>query len=214
MKSTLTLAALTLALLGGAGAASAQSADFNLWTAAGDVLGGSTSATLTTAAELSGETPLSGSSALEFYELEPALALLGGTLPGDTFEGSGLQHSFVAEAGTLLSFSWTLSTIDYDAGFADRAFVVLDGSTVLPLGTVAASPVSGSFSHFFAEAGSYSLAIVVMDVNDYIGLSTLEVSDLAVSVVPEPGSLALMLAGVAGVGAVVRRRTLAAAQRG
>lgn len=197
------------ALFSAAGAASAQSANLLNWTHAGDTLLTLTNppnVTLTTAAALSGETPFGPNSALEFFELEPALALAAGALPGDTFEGSGVAQSFTGVAGSTISFSWELRTENYNAGFADRAFVVIDGSTVLPLATVSASILTGSFSHTFESAGAHSLAIVVMDVNDYIGVSTLGVYQVAVSVVPEPATWALMLGGVAAMGSLVRRR--------
>jgi PEP-CTERM motif len=198
-----TLAALLCAAA--AAPALAQTADLQTWTTAGDVLVTSaTSASLSTA--YTDESPLSAGGALQYFELEPALALVGGSLAPDTYEGSGLQHSFVAAAGATISFQWQLTTVDFSADQADRAFVLVDGSTLVALGTVAANPVSGLFSHTFADAGPHALAVLVMDVGDYVGVSTLGISGLSVSAVPEPGQWAMLLAGLAGVGALARRR--------
>ena len=204
-----------LALLAG-GPALAQSANLTDWAAAGDVSAVSASAaTLTTAAVDSGETPLSAPGALLHHALEPALGLAAGTLAADTLEGSGLQHSFNTPAGgTRVHFDWTLRTVNFDADFADRAWVVvdggtllpLDGGTLLPLGTVAAALVGGSFNITFADAAPHSLVIALLDVGDVLGLSTLVVSNFSVSAVPEPTHLALLLAGLLGLGAVARRR--------
>ena len=141
-----------------------------------------------------------------------------GSLAADTIEGSGLQLSFAAAAGTLLQFDWQLSTVDFDPGQADRAFVLIDGSALAPLGTVAASSVTGHFSHTFADAGTNALAIVVMDAATADRVSTRVVSNFSVSAVPEPepGSWALLLAGLGGVGvagAASRRRMAGAAAR-
>ncbi len=184
-----------------AGPALAQSANLYDWASAGDALIESTnSARLTTAAVDSAETPLSATSALIYFDLEPALALPAGTLAADTLEGSGLQLSFNALAGTTVAFNWQLTTVGYDAGFADRAFAVIDGATVLDFATVAALPVNGVFSHTFNMAGPHSLAFGVVDVNDVLGVSTLAISNFSVSVVPEPTTAVLLLAGLAGLG--------------
>ena len=50
------------------------------------------------------------------------------------------------------------------------------------------------------------LAFGVVDVGDVVGVSTLTVSGLAVSAVPEPLSGVLLLAGLAALGAVAGRR--------
>jgi len=182
----------------------AQSADLYTWTAAGDVVvDAATTARLTTA--YADEAPLSAGSALLFDELETALSLAPGGLAADTLEGSGLQLSFAAAAGTTLRFDWQLSTVDFDANQADRAFVLIDGGLLVSLGTVTASTVAGQFSHQFTGAGNHALAIVVMDVTAADRVSTLTVSNLQVSAVPEPGQWALMLAGLVGLMAAGRR---------
>lgn len=182
----------------------AQSADLRDWTALGDAVVTAGSATLSTA--YTDESPASGTGALDYAALEPALGLAYDSLgSGDTYDGSALQHSFSAAANTTLRFSWRLSTVGFDAAFADRAFVVVDG-TVLTLATVAAGTVGGNFSHTFASAGSHALAFGVVDVGDVVGVSTLTVSGLAVSAVPEPTSLLMLLAGLGVLGAAAARR--------
>ena len=131
---------------------------------------------------------------------QSALLLPAGSLAADTIEGSGLQLSFVALAGTRLQFDWRLSTIDFDPAQADRAFVLIDGGLLALLGTVAASNVIGQFSHTFSSAGTHALAIVVMDVATADRVSTLALANFSVSAVPEPGSWALLLAGLGVAG--------------
>ena len=199
-------AALGAALGFAAAPARAQSADLTTWVNAGDVVIDSGSgARLTTAAVDSGETPIGASSALLYFDLEPALRVALGTFPGDTFEGSGLQLSFNAVATTTISFDWSLSTQAYDAGYADRGFVVIDGAVLIALGSVGAAPVSGLFSHTFG-AGSHALAFGVLDVNSTDLVSTLALTNFNVSAVPEPASNGLALLGLVGVAALARRR--------
>jgi MYXO-CTERM domain-containing protein len=187
----------------------AQSANLQDWTAAGDVVVDSTSAARLTTAykdDFSDEGVISAGSALLYYDLETELGLPSGVLAADTFEGSGLRQSFVSAAGATVQFSWQLSTVNFDAGEADRAFVLVDGSTLIELGTVASQAVSGQFSHHFANAGAHDLAVLVMDVNTADRVSTLTLSNFNVTAVPEPGQWALWLAGLASLGLLRRRR--------
>lgn len=209
MKNLLLLSGLAAALTVATLPALAQSANLQDWTAAGDVVVDSTSAArLTTAYQdsFSNEGAISAGSALLYFDLEPALGLPVGVLAADTFEGSGLRQSFVAAAGATVQFNWQLSTVAFDAGEADRAFVLIDGSTLIELGTVATQTVSGQFSHSFANAGAHDLAVLVMDVNTADRVSTLSLSNFNVTAVPEPGQWALWLAGLGGLGLLRRRR--------
>ncbi len=177
--------------------------DLTTWTGLGDTLVTASSAKVTTA--FADESPLSGS-ALDIFELETQLATAPGTLGFDALEGSALLQSFNFTSNAQISFNWALGTENFDAGFADLAFVLIDGVLLQPLANVALSELSGFFTYNFT-AGAHTLAFGVVDVNDFTGVSTLSVSNLDVSLVPEPGSLALLLAGLGLVAVQSRRRS-------
>ena len=205
----------TLALLGLSGnTASAQSTTDSLagWSVDGDVITQSGAITLTTAGRDGGDDQpanLSGKSAADIGTLESSagVALYGLDLAAEEYgtEGSLIGQSFAAIVGQTLSFDWSFSTLE--TMFQDRAFVVIDGEVI----TLATASVPGaatqSFSYTFAQSGISTLSFGVIDTVDYLGVSSLSVSNLQlVTAVPEPTTTALMLAGLALVGGLTARR--------
>ena len=93
----------------------------------------------------------------------------------------------------------------FDAGFADPAMVMVDGAELRPLGELATGPVGGSFSDTFGVPGRHSLAVLLMDVSDTTGVSTLAVSSLNLSAVPAPAGCAMLLLGLGLPGGARRR---------
>lgn len=199
MKTALTTLALLLCTT------LAQAQTLGNWTNVGDVLVGSGSTKLSTAYDASDAPgPLSGTGAADIAVLESqaGVGLYGLDLSESEYgtEGSLIQQSFSVLAGQTLSFDWSFATLETE--FQDRAFVAFNGqvSTL----TTATGASSGHFSQVFAAAGTVSLAIGVIDTVDYLGTSTLTLSNVTLSPVPEPASIALMLGGL-GVLALRRR---------
>jgi hypothetical protein len=133
--------------------------------------------------------------------------------------GSALAQSFNSGAGDTLTFSWKFMTNEpQNSPSNDRAFVVLDG-VMSTLTTVQAAVLVGfsasplldetayaSFTLSGLSAGSHKLVFGIMDVPDSLGASVLAVTGVDVTAVPEPGSWALLLAGMAVVGGLQGRR--------
>ncbi len=137
-------------------------------------------------------------------------------------EGSVASQSFLAAAGSQLSFHWDLSTLDQsgDPTLADIAFVVVDGkltvlgnvldaTTAIPGGDYAAHTGWADWSTTFASGGTHTIAFGVADIGDYTTSSALDVSDVTlagVSAVPESSTVALMAAGLGLLALQARRR--------
>lgn len=148
----------------------------------------------------------------------PLSALEALKLPGDTGNvvfGSALSQTFTSSSPAKLSFNWNFLSDESSNGLGnDFAFVVLDGVAVRLANTF--TPQSPTLSVFTFEsgyqpfnvsltAGSHTLSIGVVDVNDGLGSSALLVDHVAVAAVPEPGGWMLMLAGLAGVMGSIRK---------
>lgn len=140
------------------------------------------------------------------------------TLGITAVEGSVATQTFMAAAGSHLSFQWDLSTMDQsgDPNIADIAFVVIDGKlTTLGSALDATNPVTGGtylaqtgwldWSSTFASGGSHTVSFGVADIGDVSVTSALDVTGVNVSAVPETSSLALLVAGL-GMLALQRRR--------
>lgn len=116
------------------------------------------------------------------------------------FEGSALKQTLAVKAGDTLSFDWLFSTHeDPLAGMNDYAFVLI-GQTLITLADVLGGATGSHFSTTFATDGNVDLAFGIVDVNDYIGTSSLSLGNIrldAANRVPEPTSLALGLGGLA-----------------
>lgn len=192
-----TLAALALAC----GAIGAQAA----WSTTGDALDSAGTLTLTSAYVGAGDPDtrfnVSGTPAAEIGVLEAMLGLPAYALDLSDdeagTEGSIAWQSFAVAAGDTLSFDWAFSTLETD--FEDRAFVVLGGQ-VITLAT-RTQPGADSFEQVFGRAGTVLLGVGVIDTVDYLGVSTLQVSGLALTpAVPEPATWAMWLAGAGLLG--------------
>lgn len=129
------------------------------------------------------------------------------------FEGSAIKQSFAVNAGDKLSFDWQFATIDPWLG--DYAFVTVN-QTTYRLGDLAS--VSGvedgigfstpsAFSYTFTESGNVTVALGVVDVQDFNGTSVLLVDNVQLAPVPEPESYAMLLAGLGLIGGVARRKS-------
>ncbi len=150
--------------------------------------------------------------------LEDFIGLPMGSLDPDpanaiaAHEGSALKQTFAVNAGDTLSFDWMFATIDQLYG--DYAFVAINGN-VTRLGDLASITSSNggifvstpaTFSLTFAQSGSVSFALGVVDVGDTAGTSALLVDNVRIAPVPEPETYAMMLAGLGLLGALARRK--------
>jgi hypothetical protein len=168
-----------------------------------------------------GSNPATGVAALN-----GALGLAPGALDtlkiaGDTGNvviGSAIQQSFTASAGSQLSFNWNfLSDETSNHAGNDFAFVLIDGSLQRIANTFSASGPTPTvftnetgyhtFSTVLSSGGAHTIAFGVVDVTDGLGASAVLIDNVRVAAVPEPGSFALMLAGLVMAAGVIRTRT-------
>jgi hypothetical protein len=208
VRKTLAVSALALSALG-ASQAQAQADTHSLagWSVLGDVLANGGAITLTSAYAMPGDPDapfnLSGTNAADIAAVEAAAGLAAYALDLSDIEvgteGSLASQSFAAQAGDTLSFDWQFSTLDTD--FEDHAFAVLNGELITLATRTAPAAAPQPFSIVLAQGGTVTLAFGVIDTTDYIGVSSLSVSNLLLTPVPEPGAALLWLAGLGLLGA-------------
>ena len=209
--ASLTSALATTLCLASGGAFAQTTSSLAGWDVVGDVVAQSGAITLTTAyldgaGDQAGN--LSGSSAADFFVLTGATGLpftaldLGGE---EATEGSLVQASFNLLAGQTLSFRWQFGGVETD--FLDHAFVVVNDTLFTLATTAAPGGADNLFSFTSSSGGTVALSLGVVDTGDFNGVSTLGISALQVSAVPEPATVAMLLAGLGLVGAAARRRT-------
>ncbi len=144
--------------------------------------------------------------------IESFLGLSSGTLDsistGNAKEGSALKDTVQVNAGSEYSFDWTwFSSEDNGVSYNDFSFVSLslDGTEVLA-DTFVNDNFSSSFSWTATTSGLLTYGIGVMDVNDEVVSSTLNVSNISVSEVSEPVTLAIFGLGLVGLAGLRRSR--------
>lgn len=174
---------------------------------------------------LSGQGPLEGGLALE-NSVNVAPGAFDGIDSGNyLMEGSSASQTFNVQAGDILSFDWQFFTREGAGGLklGDSAWLVLTtasdtqltklGDTaslsLLDLGQGWNASSLSTQSITFSQAGSVTLAWAVGDVRDYVGTSLLSIGNVSVTAVPEPGSVALLMAGLSIAGLAARRRARA-----
>jgi len=227
MTSIRTLIAAAALCVAGTAPAFAQSTTFTNgdfsngltgWSTLGDVTttqGANPTAVLTTAYVdpedfLGSEFPnFSGTAAASIDEVELFAGLTSGALGLYAVEGSVLQQSFDVLAGDSISldFSFGLATVETDLmAFNDFAFVAVNG-VMEKVVSLADASRTGSFSYQFATGGPALLSFGVIDIGDVNGVSVFVVDNVQVTAVPEPESYAMLLAGLALMGGIARRRS-------
>lgn len=151
----------------------------------------------------------SGISAVDVSDLEFFTGLNAGTLINNGGqEGSALKRSFDVLAGDSIdvAFTFGLATLDADAAaFNDFAFMAVNGQFV-KVASLTDGVLAGNFNYTFQTGGSAELAFGVVDVNDVTGVSYFILDNIQVTAVPEPETYAMLLAGLALMGGMARRR--------
>lgn len=168
----------------------------------------------------------SGNPAVDFFEV-PDLAGVPVELldvGGFAYEGSAIRQDFTALAGDILDISFDWAFLSTETTQPDYGFIAINNTVVSFvditsqvlnsrfLGTfgdfnnVEWDWVSSQYSYAAQSNGAVSLVIGVIDIGDASNTSELRIDNIAVTAVPEPEAIAMLLAGLGLVGSIARRR--------
>ena len=96
----------------------------------------------------------------------------------DAYYGSAIRFQrFIFNAGDQFSFDWTFNTSD-----SDQAFVAINNA--IENNAIEVLSTGSPYSHTFANAGIYQIAMGVVDIGDSTGVSTLTLSNAQIQAVP------------------------------
>ena len=171
----------------------------------------------------------SGTAAVDFFSASDlagvSYASLDAAAGDSTYEGSAIRQNFYANAGDTLTVKFDWAFLSGDQTYADFGFLAINGSVVKfadAFSTPSASQFTGTFGSFnnvswgwtnanytytATTSGNVSLVLGVADVGDASYTSELRVDNISVSAVPEPTTYAMLLAGLALMGTIARRRS-------
>jgi hypothetical protein len=127
--------------------------------------------------------------------------------------GSSDYRGFQAAKLYGTVFAPTKETISFSIGADDMAFAYLDGVNVCDLGGVHADTPGTCTTPFLISAGSHNLDVFFVDINNVQSGLTFDVLTQGVVSnpgIPEPLTLSLFGAGLAGAAAFRRRRKASA----
>ena len=135
---------------------------------------------------------------------------------GNAGSPSLTSFTIAASSAATVSFNWSYSTAENandDGSPANDQAIFLLGSTPIALSNNGASPIGdGSFSPQNGVDSSFSVlngqvfGFSVDSTDGCCGAATLTISNFKVSPVPEPGSLAMLTAGLMVVVAARKRK--------
>lgn len=153
------------------------------------------------------------------FDVESVIAASGGVEWIDLADGSALRYLFTVPSG----FSAMLTVVD--GGFGGDTFSVYSGSDLLgvtspvPLTDFDSAPSIGtafdaalnnpafSSASFALGPGSYAIRGLLVQSVQFAGADlNATIGAISVTLVPEPGTVAMLMAGVALVGAAARKR--------
>ncbi|MBA4261983.1 MAG: hypothetical protein C0443_08225 [Comamonadaceae bacterium] len=152
------------------------------------------------------------------------LSSLDNPVNGFVTEGSAIRQTFHATAGDFVNVSFDWAFLSMDSVPNDFAFVAVNDTVVRfadanstgsrfdgtfgDFSVVNWSWTSNSFRYTASTSGIQSLVLGVVDTGDYNLTSELRVDNIAMHItpVPEPETYAMLLAGLALMGSIARRR--------